>query len=174
MGCACWAIPRSRIARKLVHYRLYAAREPLASRLQLAPQSILGGSKIHPRRHQNPPSGGSKIHPKSLQKVQERPRRKSFPKVSHLGRPKTPQERPESAPRAHQGRPRAPQERPKSAQEGPKTLLKALRGALGDHFDAYKLEKRAFRERSVARLAREARSEGFVVDFRSVRARANV
>ena len=60
--------------------------------------------------------------------------------------PRAPQERP----RAPQERPRGSQERPKSVQEGPKTSLKALWGALGDYFDAPKLEKRAFRERSVA------------------------
>ena len=52
--------------------------------------------------------------------------------------PKSAQEAPKSVPRA-----------PKSVQEGPKTPLEALRGAIGDHFDARKLEKRAFRERPV-------------------------
>ena len=119
--------------------------------------------------------GGSKIEPKSLlfrspcnpnspgaaKSVQEPP--KSTPRAPKSA-PRAPQERP----RAPKERPSAPQERPKSAQEGPKTPLKALRGALGDHFDVLSSKK----ERSVARLAREARSERFFVDFRVVHANA--
>ena len=63
--------------------------------------------------------------------------------------------------------PRAPQEPLKSAQRRP-------REPSGHHFEASELEKSGFRRRSVARLGREARSERFSVDFRIVRASADM
>ena len=138
-------------------------------------------SQIYPRRIENAPPegvkstlGGSKIEPRS---------RRGGP-----GAPKSAQELPKSLPRGVQecsesaprrprtskSGPRAAQERPKSAQEGPKTTLKASGGAFGDHFDTHKLEKRPFGDRSVARLARKARSVSFSVEFQSVRAGANM
>ena len=116
------------------------------------PKSTLGGSKIDlraPWAFQRP-----------LRTVQEPP--KTVPRA-----PKIAQEPPKSAPRASQ-------ERPKSAQVGPKRPPKAPRRPLGEHFEPSKLEKRAFRERCVARLAGKACSEGFFGDFRSERARANM
>ena len=129
-----------------------------------------GGSKINPRGVQN----RAKIAQGRSRSPQERPRAaQELPKRRPRAlreRPKTPknvQERPKSGPRAAQ-------ERPKSAQEGPKMTLKASGGAFGDHFDTHKLEKRPFGDRSVARLARKARAVNFFIEFRSVRAGANM
>ena len=155
-------VPRKSIARRLQNRSPSASHSTLQRPKNRCPEGskcTLGGSKIEPRSPwtlRGPPGA-----------PQERPQ--SVPRASQDAS-RAPQERP----RAPQERPRAPQERPKSAKEGPKTPLKTLQRALGDHFDACKVEKRAFRERSVARLGREARSERFFVDFRSVRARANM
>ena len=157
-----WRVARKSVARRLQNRPPSASQSSLRrpkNRCPEGPKSTLGGSKIEPRSPRT--LRGSPGAP------QERP--KSVPRASQDAS-RAPQERP----RAPQERPRAPQERPKSAKEGPKTPLKTLQRALEDHFDACKVEKRAFRERSVARLGREARSERFFVDFRSVRARANV
>ena len=143
--------------------------------------SSLRPLQIDARRVQNRPSEapkstlrGFKIDLRSPRQVKKRPRSVPAASKSVPRAPKSAPRAPKSAPRASQERPKSVPERPKSALESVKTPLKALRGALRDHFDAYKLEKRAFRERSVARLARESRSECFFVDFRSVRARANM
>ena len=132
------------------------------------------GFKIDPRRLQNRSSEAPKSSQDHPDGGQERPRAaQECPRASQE-RPRSASRAPQERPRAPQERPRAPQDRPKCVQEGPKTPLKALRRALGVRFDAYKLEKRVFRERSAARLARKASSERFFVDFRSVRARANM
>ena len=116
----------------------------------------------------------------SNKSAQERPRASQYRPRASQERLQSAQERAKSVPRAPQERrrapkerSRAPQERAKSAQESPKTSLKALRGTLGDYFDASKLGKRAFRKRSVAQLAREVHSERFSIDVRFVRARAD-
>ena len=117
------------IARKLVAKQPQAARKSLARRLQHASQSILTESKMVPQSGQNRASEGRKSS-------QDRPGRSQE-------RPKSTQEPPKSA----QERPRALQERPKSGQEGrrrPRSPLKAPLGALGDHFEAWKLEKYNF------------------------------
>ena len=78
----------------------------------------LGESKIHPWRHENPPSGvqnRAKIAPEATRSAQERPR--------------APQERPKSAPRAPQERPRAPREPPRAPQERPKSDPRAPKSA---------------------------------------------
>ena len=138
------------------------------------------------KNRKNPPSGGPNIDPRAAEIAHRSAfgatsvgyvarRARSSAEERHKSVPRAPQERPRASqerPRSPQERPRAPQERPKSARKGPKTPLKALWGALGNHFDASKLEKRAFRERSVAQLAREARSEGFAVDFQDFSSRA--
>ena len=155
-----WRVARKSVARRLQNRPPSASQSSLRRPKNRRPEglkSTLGGSKIEPRspRTLRGPPGAPQERPKSV------PRRlKNVPRA------------PQSALRPPKSGPRAAQERPKSAQEGPKTPLKALRGALGDHFDARKLEKRAFRERSVARLAREARSEGFSVDFQEFSTRA--
>ena len=112
-----------------------------------------------PRRAQN----RAKFAPRAPKSAPERPR------VSPE-RPRAPQERPKSAPRASQERPRVPQERPKSAQEPPKSAPRAHLTALGNCFETSKVERSAFRKRSVARLAHEACREGFFIDFALVRA----
>ena len=106
--------------------------------------------KIDSRRLQNRPSepakstlGGSQIDPRSP--------------WGGPGAPESAQEPPKSAPRAPKSAPRAPKSAPRAAQERPggsQDASQGAPGAWGDHFDAYKFEERAFRERAVARLAR--------------------
>ena len=82
---------------------------------------------------------------------------KDYPKSA----PKSDQERPQEQPRAPEEGSKSEPRRTKIAQEGPKTPLKALRGALGDHISAYKLEK----ERSKSDLLRDSLEKPIRKDF---------
>ena len=136
----------------------------------VAPKSVDLGLPNGPKSTLGRPKttlGGPKIEPSSLQ---ERPRV-----------PQSAQECPQSVHERPKSAPRAPQERPKSAQESPKTAPRAPKSppksaprahltALGNCFETSKVERSAFRKRSVARLAHEACREGFFIDFALVRA----
>ena len=105
-----------------------AARKSLAKRLQLAFQSLLRASKIHPQREQNRPSDGPKSSQNRPGGSQERPRvPKTPPRAPKSGR-RAPQEHPKSLPRGSKSAPRAPKSAPRAAQERldtPKTGFRA-------------------------------------------------
>ena len=152
---------RSRVARKSIASRLKVGSRIAPRRVENQcpehPKSTLEGSKIEPR------SSFWRLGPPDA--FQEQPWAPQEAPRASPERRRAPQERPKSAPRA-------PQERPKSAQESPWKLLQAFRGALGDPFDASKLDKSAIRERSVARRTAEQILGRDFNDFRVVHAKA--
>ena len=99
------------------------------------------GSKIESQRVKN----RVKIAQEGPRSAQERE------KVLKSG-PRAPQEQP----RAPKSGPRAAQERPRESQSRPMRPPEAPWGALGDHFEAWKLEKRPF-ESDLSRESLEKR-----------------
>ena len=151
---------RSQLARDLVANHEQAARKSIATRLQLAFQSIFRGSEMLPQT--------DKIDPRGIKNraetAQGAPRSAHERQRAPQERPRAAQERPKSAPRASQERPRAPQEHPRAPQEPLKSVQRRPRQRSGHHFEASGSKKAAFE----GDLARDSVEKRVGNDFRSI------